>query len=124
MNSALPWNTASQTNIRYLKASFSSLCIYSAQLAKAPEAMENKKKNSLKPTKKSKKHSKSKVIEDVRTNEERKKEIYTKIFAKTGLPEDEIIDAHEKFDEDYPQGKITKEEFNEQSEVNTACIKK
>ena len=84
--------------------------------------MENKKKNSLKPTKKSKKHSKSKVIEDVRTNEERKKEIYTKIFAKTGLPEDEIIDAHEKCDEDYPQGKITKEEFNEQSEVTAACI--
>ena len=86
--------------------------------------MDNKKKNSLKSTKKTKKHSKSKVIEDVRTKEERKKEIYTKIFAKTGLPNDEIIDAHEKFDEEYTQGKITKEEFNEQSEVNTAYINK
>ena len=85
--------------------------------------MENKKKTSLKSTKKNKKHSKSKVIEDLKTAEERKKGIYNKIFAKTGLPEEEIVDAHEKFDKEYPQGKITKEQFNDQSEVSPASIK-
>ena len=37
---------------------------------------------------------------------------------KTGLGENEILEAEEKFKEDYPDGRISLEEFVDQSDVS------
>ena len=92
-------------------------------------------------TKRSKKYSKTEIIEKLKTEEQKKKdkrsyfysdgtvihelkdELYTKIVHKTGLEEDEILDFYEKFHREYPEGKITLEEYKNQSNVNITFSK-
>ena len=102
--------------------------------------METKSKTTLiEFTKRTKKYSKTEIIEKLKTEEQKKKdkksyfysdgtvihelkdELYTKIVNKTGLKEDEILDSYEKFHREYSQGKITLEEYKNQSNVNK-CV--
>ena len=41
---------------------------------------------------------------------------------KTGLGENEILEAEEKFKEDYPDGRISLEEFVDQSDVSVGFL--
>ena len=81
------------------------------------KAMETKKKTSLKTNKKPKKSSKAKQIAK-RSPEEKRREMLDKIIEKTGLGENEIVEAEEKFKDDYPEGRISLEEFIDQSDVS------
>ena len=81
------------------------------------KAMETKKKTSLKTNKKPKKSSKAKQIVK-RSPEEKRREMLDKIIEKTGLGENEIVEAEEKFKDDYPDGRISLEEFIDQSDVS------
>ena len=81
------------------------------------KAMETKKKTSLKTNKKPKKSSKAKQIAK-RSPEEKRREMLDKIIEKTGLGENEIVEAEEKFKDDYPEGRISLEEFIDQSNVS------
>ena len=71
---------------------------------------------------KSRKFSIQRMNQQMKREDDYRKIIYTKIFAKTGFSLEKICLAHEKFDQEYPQGKITKEEFNNQSDVNIAKL--
>ena len=71
---------------------------------------------------KSRKFSIQRMDQQMKSEDDYRKIIYTKIFAKTGFSLEKISQAHEQFDKDYPQGKITKEEFNNQSDVNIAKL--
>ena len=71
---------------------------------------------------KSRKFSIQRMNQQMKREDDYRKIIYTKIFAKTGFSLEKISLAHEKFDQEYPQGKITKEEFNNQSDVNIAKL--
>ena len=83
------------------------------------KAMETKKKTSLKTNKKPKKSSKAKqIVNAKRSPEEKRREMLDKIIEKTGLGENEIVEAEEKFKDDYPEGRISLEEFIDQSDVS------
>ena len=73
----------------------------------------------METTSQTKFYSKSRKLsmKEMKSDEEYRKEIYTKIFAKTGFSHEKISFAHEMFEQEYPLGKITKEEFNNQSDV-------
>jgi hypothetical protein len=79
--------------------------------------MDTKKKNSLKSNKKPKKLSKSKG-DGAKTAEQIRREMIKLTKAKTDLSEAEIAEAEEKFKEDYPSGRITLDEFVDQSDVS------
>ena len=81
--------------------------------------METKKKTSLKTNKKPKKSSKAKQIDNVkRSPEEKRRQLMEEIIEKTGLGENEILEAEEKFKDDFPDGRISLEEFIDQSDVS------
>ena len=81
--------------------------------------MDTKKKTSLKTNKKPKKSSKAKLIDNVkRSPQEKRQQLLVEIAMKTGLGENEILEAEEKFKEDYPDGRISLEEFVDQSDVS------
>ena len=81
--------------------------------------METKKKTSLKTNKKPKKSSKAKQIDNVkRSPEEKRRQLIEEIIEKTGLGENEILEAEEKFKDDFPDGRISLEEFIDQSDVS------
>ena len=83
------------------------------------KAMETKKKTSLKTNKKPKKSSKAKqIVNTKKSPEEKRREMLDTIIEKTGLGENEIVEAEEKFKDDYPDGRITLEEFIDQSDVS------
>ena len=79
--------------------------------------METKKKSSLKSNKKPKKISKAKD-HSKKSPEEKRQQLIEEVVAKTGLGENEILDAEQKFKEDFPDGRISLEEFTEQSDVS------
>ena len=98
---------------------------------------ETKIKTSAKPTKPSEKHAKPKGIEKSKTKignkiaektdyfykdgsvkPEHQEKLYAHICEETGFSEGLIKEAYEKFHHDYPVGKITKEEFIDQSDVD------
>ena len=81
--------------------------------------MDTKKKTSLKTNKKPKKSSKAKLIDNAkRSPQEKRQQLLVEIAMKTGLGENEILEAEEKFKEDYPDGRISLEEFVDQSDVS------
>ena len=81
--------------------------------------MDTKKKTSLKTNKKPKKSSKAKLIDNVkRSPQEKRQQQLEEIALKTGLGENEILEAEAKFKEDYPDGRISLEEFVDQSDVS------
>ena len=81
--------------------------------------MDTKKKTSLKTNKKPKKSSKAKLINNAkRSPQEKRQQLLEEIAMKTGLGENEILEAEEKFKEDYPDGRISLEEFVDQSDVS------
>ena len=81
--------------------------------------MDTKKKTSLKTNKKPKKSSKAKLIDNAkRSPQEKRQQLLEEIAMKTGLGENEILEAEEKFKEDYPDGRISLEEFVDQSDVS------
>ena len=83
------------------------------------KTMETKKKPSLKTNKKPKKSSKAKQIDNAkRSPEEKRRQLIGEIIEKTGLGENEIIEAEEKFKDDFPDGRISLEEFIDQSDVS------
>ena len=83
------------------------------------KTMETKKKPSLKTNKKPKKSSKAKQIDNAkRSPEEKRRQLLQEIIEKTGLGENEIIEAEEKFKDDFPDGRISLEEFIDQSDVS------
>ena len=81
--------------------------------------MDTKKKTSLKTNKKPKRSSKAKLIDNAkRSPQEKRQQLLEEIAMKTGLGENEILEAEEKFKEDYPDGRISLEEFVDQSDVS------
>ena len=81
--------------------------------------METKKKTSQKTNKKPKKSSKAKQIDNAkRSPEEKRQQMIDEIVEKTGLGENEILEAEEKFMEEYPDGRISLEQFIDQSDVS------
>ena len=81
--------------------------------------MDTKKKTSQKTNKKPKKSSKAKLIDNAkRSPQEKRQQLLEEIAMKTGLGENEILEAEEKFKEDYPDGRISLEEFVDQSDVS------
>ena len=85
--------------------------------------MDTKKKTSLKTNKKPKKSSKAKLIDNAkRSPQEKRQQLLEEIAMKTGLGENEILEAEEKFKEDYPDGRISLEEFVDQSDVSFTFI--
>ena len=85
--------------------------------------MDTKKKTSLKTNKKPKKSSKAKLIDNVkRSPQEKRQQQLEEIALKTGLGENEILEAEEKFKEDYPDGRISLEEFVDQSDVSGGLL--
>jgi hypothetical protein len=98
---------------------------------------ERKIKTSAKPIKPSEKHAKQKGVDKPKTKlrdktakktdyfykdgnvkPEHQEKLYAKIFEETGFSEKLVMEAYEKFHHDYPVGKITKEEFIDQSDVD------
>ena len=77
--------------------------------------MDTKKKTSVKTNKKPKKVSKQKVagVDPAQLRADR----IQMIVEKTSLTEDEVLELEEKFKEEYPDGRISLNEFNEQSQV-------
>ena len=85
--------------------------------------MDTKKKTSLKTNKKTKKSSKAKLIDNAkRSPQEKRQQLLVEIAMKTGLGENEILEAEEKFKEDYPDGRISLEEFVDQSDVSGGLL--
>ena len=81
--------------------------------------METKKKTSQKTNKKPKKSSKAKQIDNAkRSPEEKRQQMIDEIGEKTGLGENEILEAEERFMEEYPDGRISLEQFIDQSDVS------
>ena len=84
--------------------------------------MDNKKKTSLKTNKKPKKVSKQKAAEV--DPAQLRADMIQMIVEKTSLTEDEIFELEEKFKEEYPDGQIGLNEFNQQSQVETFALLK
>ena len=84
--------------------------------------METKKKSSLKSNKKPKKLSKAKEHVSKRSPEEKRRQMIEEIQEKTGLGENEILEAEQKFKEDFPDGRISLEEFIDQSDVSISQV--
>ena len=81
--------------------------------------METKKKTSQKTNKKPKKSSKAKQLDNAkRSPEEKRQQMIDEIVEKTGLGENEILEAEERFMEEYPDGRISLEQFIDQSDVS------
>ena len=81
------------------------------------KTMETKKKSSLKSNKKPKKLSKAKDHLK-KSPEEKRRQLIEEIVQKTGLGENEIFEAEQKFKDDFPDGRISLEEFIDQSDVS------
>ena len=81
--------------------------------------METKKKTSQKTNKKPKKSSKAKQLDNAkRSPEEKRQQMIDEIVEKTGLGENEILEAEERCMEEYPDGRISLEQFIDQSDVS------
>ena len=77
----------------------------------------DKKTRTNKTVKKGKRAKKSKEddVNTARKVEEAKLGMYSEIMDKTGLSEDDVTQAHTGFQNDYPSGTITKDQFMGQS---------